>query len=140
VNAANVKIMVPSKASAALSDLQNGDRVAVQGKPSSDPSNSSGSIDATLILAISNNHDNVFGGIIASINGSKLVLFTRDGQQLTVDATSTVIFERGVTNASLADLKVGRAVGVIGTKNSDGSVMAQLVGQITLPIVGWRTV
>jgi hypothetical protein len=128
VNTAGAKVIVPGKTSAALDYIQNGMRVAVQGEPAGDAN-----IDATLIVVAPQNRDNVFAGVIAAIDGSTLTLFTRDGQQAKVDASSAVIFERGENAATLADLKAGRAVAVIGIKNADGSVTAQFVGQATMP-------
>lgn len=128
VNAAGAKVIVPGKTTATLSDVQNGARVAVQGKPAGEAS-----VDATLIVVVPQNRDNVFAGVIAAINGNTITLFTRDGQQLKIDASSAAIFERGENAVTLADLKAGRAVAVIGVKNSDGNVSAQLVGQANLP-------
>lgn len=135
VNAGSAKVIVPGKTSATLSDVQNGDRVAVQGAPTGDQS-----LNATLIVVIPENRDNVFGGVIASVNGNTLVLFTPSGEQLTVDATNAVLFQRGDTAPTLADLKVGRAIGVIGVKNSDGSVSAQLIGKAGLRFFGKQRV
>ncbi len=127
VNAANAKVIVPGKASAVLSDVQNGARVVVQGKPTGD-----GSIDAALIVVVPQNRDNVFVGVVAAIDGNTLTLFTRDGQQLKIDASSAVILERGDAAATMSALKAGRAVAVIGIKGADDSVTAQLIGQAGL--------
>lgn len=128
VHTADAKVIIAGNTSATLSDIQNGARVAVQGRPASE-----GSMDATLIVIVPQNRDNVFAGIIAAINGNTLTLFTREGQQIKVDASNAVIFERGNATATLADLKAGRGVAVIGIKNADGSVTAQLAGQANLP-------
>ncbi len=133
VNTSSAKIIVPGKNSANISDIQNGDRVLVQGAPAGDKA-----VTANLIVVVPDNRDNIFGGVIASITGNTLVVFTRDGQQLKVDAASAVIFERGNADAAMSDLKIGRPVGVIGSKNADGSVTAQLVGQINLALFGSR--
>lgn len=133
VNTSSAKIIVPGKNSANISDIQNGDRVLVQGAPAGDKA-----VSANLIVVVPDNRDNIFGGVIASITGNTLVVFTRDGQQLKVDAASAVIFERGNADAAMSDLKIGRPVGIIGSKNADGSVTAQLVGQINLALFGSR--
>ncbi len=133
VNASDAKIVVPGKSGATIGDVQNGDRVIVQGNPTGDKT-----VTANLIVVVPDNRDNIFGGIIAAINGNSLVVFTRDGQQLKVDASSAVIFEKGNANATVSDLGVGRPVAVIGIKNADDSVTAQLVGQVNLPLLGVR--
>lgn len=128
VSATGAKVIVPGRTTASMSDIQNGARVAVQGKPAGGQS-----IDATLIVVVPQNRDNMFAGVIAAINGNTLTLFTRAGQQLTVDVSGAVIFERGSAASTIADLKAGRPITVIGIKNADGSVTAQLVGQANLP-------
>jgi len=131
VNVAGAKVIVPGKATAGMNDIQNGARVAVQGKPTGDKA-----VDATLIVVAPQNRDNVFAGLIAAINGNTITLFTREGEQVKVDASNAVIFERGDSASTMADLKVGRGVAVIGIKNSEGSVTAQLIGQADLPFFG----
>lgn len=132
VTAATI-IVVTGKRSATLADIQNGDKVAVQGQPTDNQN-----IAAALIVARPDSRDNVAGGVLASINGSSLLIFTGKGEQLTVDASQALVFERGSTGAKLSDLRVGGPVVVLGIRNSDGSMTAQLIGQGNLSLLGGR--
>lgn len=127
------KIIVAGKSGATLADIQNGDKVAVQGEPTGNQN-----LTAVLIVARPDSRDNVAGGVLASINGNALVIFTGKGEQLTVDASQALIFERGAVDGKLSDLRVGGSVAVLGIRNSDGSMTAQLIGQGNLPLLGGR--
>jgi Domain of unknown function (DUF5666) len=130
---AATKIVVAGKSGATLADIQNGDKVAVQGEPTGNQN-----ITAALIVARPDSPDAVAGGVLASINGSSLVIFSGNGEQLTVDASQALVFERGSAGGKLSDLRIGGPVAVLGIRNSDGTMTAQLIGQGNLPLLGGR--
>ncbi len=124
---ATTKIVIAGKPGASSADIKAGDKVVVHGQPAG-----TGVINADLIVVRPASRDNIAGGVLASVSGKSLVIFTRDGRQLKVDAASALVYEHGNAAASLADLRVGRPVGVLGVKNADGTMTAQLIGQMNL--------
>ena len=124
---ATTKIVIAGKTGATMADIKAGDKVVAHGQLAG-----AGVINADLIVVRPASRDNVAGGVLASVSGKTLVIFTRDGRQLKVDAASALVYKHGATAASLADLHVGRPVGVLGVKNADGTMTAQLIGQPNL--------
>jgi hypothetical protein len=128
VDASNATIIVPGQTNATLAAIQDGDRVIVRGEPTG-----SQSVTANLVVVVPNTRDNIAGGVIASISGNTLVVFTPAGQQLKVDVSKAVIVEPRNETATLTDLQVGKPSVIIGFKNADGSMTAQLVAHMRLP-------
>lgn len=124
---AATKVVIAGKTGATAADIKAGDKVVVHGQPAGN-----GVINADLIVVRPASRDNVAGGVLASVSGTTLVVFTRDGRQLKVDAASALVYEHGDAAASLADLRVGRPIGVLGVRNADGAMTAQLIGQMNL--------
>ncbi len=124
---ATTKIVIAGKTGATMADIKAGDKVVAHGQASG-----AGVINVDLIVVRPASRDNVAGGLLASVSGKTLVVFTRDGRQLKIDAASALVYEHGNAAASLADLRVGRPIGVLGVKNADGTMTAQLIGQMNL--------
>jgi hypothetical protein len=66
------------------------------------------------------------GGTIDSVNGTTIMLTTRDGRKVTVTAAGTVPVTLR-SQGSVADLKPGQTIIVSGRTSSDGSVTADRI-------------
>lgn len=125
----STKVIVPGKASATLSDIQNGAKVILFAPKPADKSKRT--VDATLIVVQPDDTDTRLGGVLAAVNGNNLVIFTRKGEVVKVDASSAIVKPR-IVGATISDLKPGHAIAVIGIPNSDGSLTAQVIGELRL--------
>lgn len=65
-------------------------------------------------------------GTIDSVNGTTIILTTRNGQKVTVTAADTVAVTLR-SPGSVADLKPGQTVVVSGQRGSDGSITASRI-------------
>jgi hypothetical protein len=75
-------------------------------------------------------------GTVTSVSGDTFVLTTGSGSTVTVDVSSSTTYrDAGTTSASLADVKVGQHVAVVG-KESNGTVTATSVMVGTPPTSG----
>jgi hypothetical protein len=75
-------------------------------------------------------------GTVTSVTGETFVLSTGSGTTVTVDVSSSTTYrDWGTASASLADVKVGQHVAVVG-KESDGTVTATSVMVGTPPTSG----
>ncbi|RMF05716.1 MAG: hypothetical protein D6768_00715 [Chloroflexi bacterium] len=72
-------------------------------------------------------------GEVTAVGDASLTISARNGQEITVNVTTDtkirLVKERA--NGDLADIEVGNFVGVLGTKNDDGSVNARRI--VVLP-------
>lgn len=76
-------------------------------------------------------------GTIVSITGSTIVVKTQDGTEKTVTTTDSTKVTK-TTASTLADLKAGETVTVIGQAGSNGDVAATSVAEGTLRQFGGR--
>ncbi|HQV68542.1 MAG TPA: DUF5666 domain-containing protein [Thermoflexales bacterium] len=118
--AASTKVIVPGAANGALA---NGDRVALRAKPLGDKS-----FEAELVLVKPGDAANALNGMVASVSGNTLIVWTPRGASVSVDAASAA-FAR--PNETLANVRVGETVRVYGIWNADKTAMtAQLIGDL----------
>lgn len=114
------KVIVPGQPAGVLAE---GDRVALRGVPLP-----GGGIRAEIVLVNPLDRDHAINGIVASLNGTALVIWTQRGDSVDVDAASAV-FAR--PDESLATLRVGQPVRAIGIWNAARTAMtAQLIGDL----------
>lgn len=102
-------------ATAALSEIQAGTIIAVQGT-----SSSTGTIAATGITILLP----MQGGVVTSVEGNSIAVTGFDGvaHMVTVDAGTR--YEKAGQSAALSDIAVGTALTAEGTQNKDGSLTA----------------
>ncbi|MDB5077959.1 MAG: hypothetical protein JWO42_4138 [Chloroflexi bacterium] len=112
-------------ASAALTDIQNGSVIQVQGSSTGQNTSTATSIQIVLPSA---------RGVVTSATGSTLTLTGFNGRTQTINVSSTTRYDKAGQTAALSDVSNGTAVTVQGTTNADGSMNAQLV-TIQLPNV-----
>ena len=118
---AATKFVMAGDPSATISSLKNNDQVQVIGRPTGDKT-----VEAALIIDQPLTRTANFAGMVASINGNTIILWQLNGQQLTVNAANA-IFLRGMDiNGSIADVRAGMPIRVIGAKTGD-TVAAQVI-------------
>jgi hypothetical protein len=113
-------------ATIALTDIQKGDKLAVQGSRTAQ-----GAITATSIAVVLPTEV----GVVTGTGSSTLALTGFNGATHTVNISSTTRYQKAGQTASSSDVTTGTAVVVEGTTNTDGSINADLV-TIQLPRVG----
>jgi hypothetical protein len=97
-----------------LSDLKVGDRVTVQGRWQD------AKLQANVVILIPANLRDKALGQVQSITGSTLAIIKAEGGTLKVVTTAeTKYHAKGIQNPTLADIKVGDIVAVIGQLNGD---------------------
>jgi hypothetical protein len=101
-------------ASFSLADLKVGDRVTVQGRWQD------AKLQANVVILIPVNLRDKALGQVQSITGSTLAIIKAEGGTLNVATTAATKFHaKGLQNPTLADIKVGDIVAVIGQLNGD---------------------
>jgi hypothetical protein len=97
-----------------LSDLKVGDRVTVQGYWQA------AKLQANVVILMPANLRDKALGQVQSITGSTLAIIKAEGGTLKVTTTAETKFHaRGIQNPTLADIKVGDIVVVVGQLNGD---------------------
>jgi hypothetical protein len=113
-------------ATIALTDIQKGDKLAVQGSRTAQ-----GAITATSITVVLPTEV----GVVTGTGSSTLALTGFNGATHTVNISGSTRYQKAGQTASSSDVTTGTAVLVEGTTNTDGSINADLV-TIQLPRVG----
>ena len=114
-----------------VSDLKDGDDIAVRGTKNSD-----GSITATEIAVVPAH----VAGQVTKVGTTSFTVQDRAGTSHVVNVSATTTYHLGMQQTgSLNDIKVGRAVAATGTKNSDGSLTATDVAVQTPKTAGQIT-
>jgi hypothetical protein len=109
-----------------LSAISAGEAIHVMGQRNSD-----GSIAATRVdIALPR-----VGGTVTAISGSTITIQDRQGAMQAIHTSASTTTQRAGQTASLSDITVGAHIGAEGTKNSDGSLNAEVI-QIVLPRAG----
>lgn len=119
-------------ASAALSDVTVGARIAVQGTVANTSGTTINATGVTIVLP-------QVLGVVTNVNGSTLALTSFDGSTHTVTVSSSTRYQKAGRTAASTDVAVGTAIVAEGTSNSDGSLSAvrvtiqvpHLEGQVT---------
>jgi uncharacterized protein DUF5666 len=107
------------QASGSLSDVKDGQRVAVAGTVPAD--------DQMTASTVRVAGDRVVGKVTAT-SADTITIQTRDGKSVTVHVSADTTYRvAGVDNAALKDVTVGMAIGVGGRSRSDGSIDAAAV-------------
>lgn len=101
-----------------LSDLKTGENVNVHEVKNSDGTTAVDAVDVVLPHA---------GGTISAINGNTLTLTGPNNTTVTVNLSGSTTYSDLGKTISQSDLKSGERVDVAGTKNSDGSINAEVV-------------
>jgi len=97
-----------------LADLKVGDRVTVQGRWQD------AKLQANVVILVPANLRDKALGQVQSITGSTLVIIKAEGGTLNVVTTADTKFHaKGIQNPTLADIKVGDIVVVVGQLNGD---------------------
>lgn len=111
-----------------LSDIEVGNFVGVRGTKNDD-----GSVNARWIVVLPENPKNLdrARGKVTAIEGSVIVIENKDGQSRRIATDENTRFRKGKEPASLADIAVGDPLLAVGQKQSDGSLLARLVGVVT---------
>ncbi len=118
---AETKVIVPGHPNAGASSLKNDNLVLIYGRPEGPDS-----LDALLIVVRPLNNTNTSGGLVVSVSGNTIMMWTPAGVQLSVDASNAVFFAPGIPNASISNVHTGQMIIVIGSR-SGNSVTAQLI-------------
>jgi hypothetical protein len=101
------------------SDVKVGSTVVVVGEKATN-----GNLTATSVTVILPR----VGGTVASVSGNTITITRRDGTKLTVHVSAgTSIRVGGVDKATVADVKAGMAIAVVGVQRADGSLDATKV-------------
>jgi 3-dehydroquinate synthase class II len=104
-----------------LADLKAGDRVAVQGRWQD------GKLQANVVGLIPAELRDKAMGQVQSISGSTIVITKSDGSTLNVATTAATKYHaKGMENPSLADIKAGDIVVVVGQLDGDTLTAAQV--------------
>jgi hypothetical protein len=127
VDLGNAKIVITGKATASAADLIVGVPVIVLADRNGD------ALTARIVVARPSSSDNVLAGMVASVDGNTLTVMSRKGALVTVDAANAAVWLRSDAEAMLADVRVGRAIVVVGTPGEGGRFTAQVLGQFSLP-------
>lgn len=115
------KFVMAGDPAATISSLKNNDQVQVFGRPTGDRT-----VEAALIIDQPLTRTANFAGMVASINGSTLILWQLNGQQLTVNAANAIFLKGMDITGTIADVRVGMPIRVIGAKTGD-TVVAQVI-------------
>ena len=108
-----------------FSDLQIGETVQVKGSVNTQ----SKTIDAVSVLA------EPPSGTVATIKGQTFTLTTSDGKTIIVNASSSTSVYVSTVPVSLKSIEIGQTLGYQGTTASDGSITADKLWLISLPLV-----
>jgi hypothetical protein len=104
-----------------LADLKVGDRVAVQGRWQE------GKLQANVVGLIPAELRDKAMGQVQAISGSTIAITKPDGSALNVATTAATKYHaQGIANPSLADMKVGNIVVVVGQLNGDTLTAVQV--------------
>lgn len=109
-----------------LSAITAGEAIRVMGQRNSDGSIAATRVDIALPQA---------GGKVTAISGSTITIQDRQGATQAIHTSASTTVQRAGQTASLGDIAVGAQIGAEGTKNSDGSLNADVI-QIVLPRAG----
>lgn len=126
---ADTKIrLLKDRARGELSDIDVGNFVGVRGSKNDD-----GSVNARWIVVLPENPKNLdrARGKVTAIEGSVITIENKDGQSRRIATDANTRFRKGKEPASLADIAVGDPLLAVGQKQSDGSLLARLVGVVT---------
>lgn len=115
------KFVMAGDPAATISSLKNNDQVQVFGRPTGDKT-----VEAALIIDQPLTRTANFAGMVASINGNTLILWQLNGQQLTVNAANAIFLKGMDITGTIADVRVGMPIRVIGAKTGD-TVAAQVI-------------
>ena len=114
---------IPEVQEPTLADVKVGDRALVIGRPGAAPR------EGTALLVAVQPAGTVAGrGQVTAVSGNTLTVETWLGGGTVITDDATRYRSRGIANPSLSDIKVGATIAVIGTKQSDGSVLAKTIG------------
>jgi hypothetical protein len=122
------KFVMAGDPAATISSLKNNDQVEVIGRPTGDKT-----VEAALIIDQPLSRTANFAGMVASVNGNTLILWQLNGQQLTVNAANAIFLKGMDITGTIADVRVGMPIRVIGAKTGD-TVVAQVI--TTMPNMG----
>jgi hypothetical protein len=109
-----------------LSAITAGEAIHVMGQRNSDGSIAATHVDIALPRV---------GGTVTAISGSTITIQDRQGAMQAIHTSASTTTQRAGQTASLSDITVGAHIGAEGTKNSDGSLNAEVI-QIVLPRAG----
>lgn len=115
------KFVMAGDPAATISSLKNNDQVQVFGRPTGDKT-----VEAALIIDQPLTRTANFAGMVASISGNTIVLWQLNGQQLTVNAANAIFLKGMDITGTIADVRVGMPIRVIGAKTGD-TVVAQVI-------------
>jgi|GEM_PF-5360466 len=107
-----------------LSSLKAGDRVTVYG------TGTAPNYDAAIVIDDASIQSNRITGELAAVNGTKVVVFTRKGQEITVDASKAISLLLR-TPTKLSEFDAGWPVSIIALKSGD-TYTAQLINETEL--------
>ncbi len=122
----NAKIIVAGKPNAGVADLGAGTRVIVLAD------REGSALNARIVVVWPASRDNVLTGVVASVDGKTLIVMSREGVLVTVDAANAAIWLRGKSGATPADLRIGRPIVAVGTPGEGGTFTAQALGQLAI--------
>ncbi|MEO6062250.1 MAG: hypothetical protein ABIQ99_09950 [Thermoflexales bacterium] len=115
------KFVMAGDPAATISSLKNNDQVQVIGRPTGDKM-----VEAALIIDQPLTRTANFAGMVASVNGNTIILWQLNGQQLTVNAANAIFLKGMDITGTIADVRVGMPIRVIGAKTGD-TVVAQVI-------------
>lgn len=123
---AESKVIVVGKPNAGASDIQPGDKVIVVGVR---PRQGSAKPQPRLVVAAPPHYsrENVALGRVQTTGADQFVLKTRVGELTVTLNDQTQLYTRTLESLSSADVQPGMVVLVIGEKDADGTMLAQLV-------------
>lgn len=107
----------------ALTDLKVGDEVRVQQTRNADGTTTISQIDVVLPQVI---------GRVTATTADSIAIGRADGTSMTIHVDASTTYQvRGLTTATLADIKAGMIVVATGPQNADGSLQALAVRAAT---------
>lgn len=118
---ATTKFVLAGDPSAPISALKDNDPVLVIAKPAGDQT-----FEASLIIDQPMSRTANFAGFVAAVNGDTLVVWGMGGQSLSVNATNAIFVKGQDVSGTIADVKPGMSVRVIGA-GSGATVTAQVI-------------
>ena len=114
---------IPEVQEPTLADVKVGDQALVFGRPGATAR------EGTALLVTVRPEGTVAGrGQVTAISGNTLTVETWLGSGTVTTDDATRYRAPGIANPSLSDIKVGATIAVIGSKQSDGSVLAKTIG------------